>query len=74
MVEFAHESPQLTFFMFWIAVWGVVSIVRYIGFKLPNRAFRSMNIRKHGWPPEHCDADGDFRPVNSSPKTDGETP
>lgn len=26
-----------------------------------NRILRSWNIRKHGWPPEHCDADGDFK-------------
>ena len=25
-----------------------------------NRFFRHWNIRKHGWPPPHCDADGDF--------------
>lgn len=24
-----------------------------------NRFFRHWNIRKHGWPPERCDADGD---------------
>lgn len=23
------------------------------------RLFRYLNIRKHGYPPEHCDADGD---------------
>lgn len=27
-----------------------------------NRVFRHWNIRKHGYPPPHCDADGDFRP------------
>jgi len=26
-----------------------------------NRFFRHLNIRKHGYPPPHCDADGDFR-------------
>jgi len=25
------------------------------------RFTRSMNIRKHGWPPSYCDGDGDFR-------------
>ena len=28
---------------------------------LCNRFLRHMNIRKHGYPPVHCDADGDFR-------------
>ena len=27
---------------------------------LPNRIMRHANIRKHGYPPAHCDADGDF--------------
>lgn len=26
-----------------------------------NRTFRHFNIRKHGYPPVHCDADGDFK-------------
>lgn len=26
-----------------------------------NRFFRHWNIRKHGYPPAHCDADGDFK-------------
>ena len=29
--------------------------------KLLNRTFRHWNIRKHGYPPVHCDADGDFK-------------
>jgi hypothetical protein len=27
---------------------------------LINRPLRHWTIRKHGYPPEHCDADGDF--------------
>lgn len=27
-----------------------------------NRVLRHLNIRRHGWPPAHVDADGDFRP------------
>lgn len=26
-----------------------------------NRMWRHWNIRKHGYPPPHCDADGDFK-------------
>lgn len=26
-----------------------------------NRFWRHWNIRKHGYPPNHCDADGDFK-------------
>ena len=28
---------------------------------LPNRILRHKNIRMHGYPPIHCDADGDFK-------------
>ena len=51
------ESPYLTFFFSIFALCGVVSLLKFI----VNRPLRHMNIRKHGWPPEHCDADGDFR-------------
>lgn len=30
-------------------------------FLLWNRWLRSRNIREHGYPPPHCDADGDFK-------------
>ena len=30
-------------------------------FRMWNRALRCLNIRKHGYPPIHCDADGDFK-------------
>ena len=26
------------------------------------------NIRKAGWPPPHCDADGDFKPDEDNPE------
>jgi hypothetical protein len=32
-------------------------------FILVNRFLRHWNIRKHGYPPAHCDADGDFKPT-----------
>lgn len=51
--EFMSESPLLTFFLACIAA----GLVKFL-IKLP---FRAMNIRKHGWPPAHCDADGDLR-------------
>ena len=30
-----------------------------------NRTWRHWNIRKHGYPPAHCDADGDFPPKDT---------
>lgn len=29
--------------------------------RLFSRFFRMLMIRKHGWPPSHLDADGDFK-------------
>ena len=54
--RFMSESPFLTFFL---AVTVGEVIVR-IACDLPNRIMRHININKHGYPPEHCDADGDF--------------
>jgi len=56
--NFMSNSPWLTFFLAIIAAGGIKFIIAM----LINRPLRHMNIRKHGWPPEHCDADGDFKP------------
>lgn len=56
--QFMSSSPYLTFFL---AVIGGEVVVRVL-VNLPNRILRHWNIRKHGYPPVHCDADGDFRP------------
>ena len=45
----------------------VAGLVAVAAFKLANRALRHLNIRAHGWPPPHCDADGDFRPDEETP-------
>lgn len=46
---------------FWAFIGGfmVINLIVYYIFKIINRFFRHLNIRKHGWPPEYCDADGD---------------
>lgn len=51
--QFMTESPWLTFFLACI----IASAAKWM-FSLP---FRAMNIRKHGWPPAHLDADGDYK-------------
>lgn len=43
---------------------GCAMIIAYIGnflFIMWNRFWRHFNIRKHGYPPINCDADGDFK-------------
>lgn len=58
--EFMSDSPWLTFFL---AV-GVIEFLIAVFYKLPNRILRHRNIKLHGYPPAHCDADGDFKPDN----------
>ncbi len=53
--EFMTESPMLTFFLALIAA----GALKFAFAMLINRPLRHMNIKKHGWPPAHCDADGD---------------
>lgn len=48
---------------FWRFI-GFIIILSIIGnflFIVVNRIIRGFNIRKHGYPPSHCDADGDFK-------------
>jgi hypothetical protein len=39
----------------------LVPIVAYEMVVLVKSVLRHWNIHKHGYPPPHCDADGDFR-------------
>jgi aspartokinase-like uncharacterized kinase len=55
--EVMAQSPWLTFFL----ALSVSKTIRAVFFILPHRLLRSIDIRKHGWPPPHCDADGDFK-------------
>ena len=55
--EFMSGSPWLTFFI--IVGFGIIiEIIFKYGI---NRPLRHANIKKHGWPPAHLDADGDFK-------------
>lgn len=55
--EFMNASPWLTFFL---ALFVVVPCLKSLVW-LAGLPFRAMNIRKHGWPPAHLDADGDYK-------------
>ncbi|KKM26483.1 hypothetical protein LCGC14_1584260 [marine sediment metagenome] len=58
-----NELLTIMFSGFWSFVGWLVVIALILQFVLLmyNRTFRHWNIRKHGYPPSHCDADGDFR-------------
>lgn len=51
--EFMSDSPWLTFFL--------AVILANLLCKSWSMFWRHLNIRKHGWPPEHCDADGSLK-------------
>ena len=55
--DFMSDSPWLAFFLALI----IAVVMKFTFAMVINRPLRHMNIRKHGWPPAHCDADGDFR-------------
>ncbi len=52
---------EITFSSFWHFVGMVVLLSVAASFILSgwSHFLRMLNIRKHGWPPPHCDADGD---------------
>lgn len=73
--EFMIEMPWLSFCLAILPLYPICRflyltyrVCHVVLFCLPNRMLRSRNIRKSGWPPEHCDADGDFRPVPAPPE------
>lgn len=51
--EFMSESPILTFFIVLIIAQALAAIFKYL--------LGCVNIAKSGWPPEHLDANGDFK-------------
>jgi hypothetical protein len=57
MNQFATDHPIFTALII-IAAWEVAE---KLFFRIPNRFLRSRNIKNAGWPPAHCDADGDFK-------------
>ncbi len=60
------EFLKFIFSNFWIWLGFVIifgSLLNFI-FRIYNRTLRQRNISKHGYPPAHCDADGDFPKKN----------
>lgn len=44
-----------------LTIYILCRMLCHYGFLFYNRTLRHFNIRKHGYPPPHCDADGDFK-------------
>lgn len=64
MQQILQDSVSGSFWKFLGYYLIIISLVftplRFI-FIVINRTLRHWNIRKHGYPPAHCDADGDFK-------------
>lgn len=63
---FVERSVSGGFFNFlghWLMLGLVIAIPCQTLIVITNRPLRHWNIRKHGYPPAHCDADGDFKKV-----------
>ncbi len=60
------EYIKFMFSGFWIFFGHLILIAMFLQFiiTIHNRLFRYFNICKYGYPPEHCDADGDFKEEN----------
>jgi hypothetical protein len=61
---FLLESPWLFFIVLItiipIFITAIGRILNNLFYNLPLRFMRYLIIRKHVYPPPHCDADGDF--------------
>ncbi len=66
--QIIQESVSGGFWRFvgyWLMILLFLGIPAQIIIVAINRPLRHWNIRKHGYPPEHCDADGDFKTKNN---------
>ena len=67
MENIYHIIKESTSNGFWhfIGCYLILTTIIYLPLKtfavVINRILRHLNIRKHGYPPSRCDADGDFK-------------
>jgi hypothetical protein len=64
--QFALEHPWMFFFLALAVIVSATEILHAVLFSLPNRLIRSRNIQAKGWPPAHCDADGDAMEIETT--------
>ena len=58
--EFMDYHPFLTF----LIACGIYYILVAVFYKLPRAIMKHRNIAKYGYPPAHCDAEGNFKKEN----------
>jgi hypothetical protein len=58
-----NEIFKIIFTNVWTFIGTIILLELILGsfVNLINRILRHWNIRKYGYPPSHCDADGDFK-------------
>lgn len=66
--DFASEHWFVAIILTFI-VGEIMTVPFRCAFRAWNRYLRSCNIRAVGWPPDHLDADGDWKP---EPKEESE--
>jgi len=59
---------EIAFSGFWqfVGMCILVGIPLNFIFRMYNRTLRCLNLKRNGWPPEHVDADGDFKEAEDS--------
>jgi hypothetical protein len=53
ILKFIGEHPFLVFFCLLVVCQSMLWLI--------GRCLRHFTLSKHGYPPPHCDADGDFK-------------
>lgn len=56
LYDLIDRNIYISFFTVIIFLYFAVQTIKFLW----NRFLRHLNIRKHGYPPAHCDADGDI--------------
>ena len=65
LIPFMNEHPFISLFMFYLACQTTLKTIT-----IPVlRIFRHLDIKRNGWPPANCDADGDSKPKNKEDTT-----
>lgn len=64
--DFFHAHPFIAWCALWLG-WAVLFFAEII-YRILNRILRTIKVVVRGWPPEHLDADGDFRPQPPEPQ------
>ena len=58
LYQFLTDRPIISLLVLWL-ICETIFKLGHLPVLLGNRGLRHLNIRKQGWPPPHCDADGD---------------